>query len=96
LLIPLQKASPLYTEDPSQACLFILSLDTLSRDILDNGVGDFSKSVYLPNLQSLLKEMGTKWGLWGLSLNQPQWNEGANHVVFNLFSGTLLLHPHFD
>ena len=30
------RASPFYTADPSQACLFILSLDTLNRDPLSD------------------------------------------------------------
>ncbi len=41
------ESSPLYTADPSEACLFVLSLDTLSRDPL-------AKETFVPNLQQRL------------------------------------------
>uniref|UniRef100_A0A096M662 Exostosin glycosyltransferase 1 n=1 Tax=Poecilia formosa TaxID=48698 RepID=A0A096M662_POEFO len=50
------EGSRFYTPDPAQACLFVLSLDTLDRDQLS------------PHL--------------------PLWNEGKNHIIFNLYSGT--------
>nr|CAD7428535.1 unnamed protein product [Timema monikensis] len=59
--------SRFFTSDPSQACLFILSLDTLDRDPLS--------SDYVRNLPSHLE----KFSLW---------NNGKNHVIFNLYSGT--------
>ena len=51
-----QKASPFYTNNASQACLFILSLDTLARDPIDN--------FYVPNIQSYLQEFGPVWSYW--------------------------------
>lgn len=56
-----------YTADPSQACLFVLSLDTLDRDRLSTD--------YVRNLQSRVQHL-------------PFWNNGLNHLVFNLYSGT--------
>lgn len=56
-----------YTKDPSQACLFILSLDTLDRDRLS--------ADYVRNLQTRIQRL-------------PHWNNGLNHVIFNLYSGT--------
>ncbi|XP_076083727.1 exostosin-1b-like [Mytilus galloprovincialis] len=56
-----------YTSDPEQACVFILSIDTLDRDTLSK---DYAKDI-----QSKLDQ---------LSL----WNNGKNHIVLNLYSGT--------
>ncbi|XP_048364556.1 exostosin-1 [Sphaerodactylus townsendi] len=61
------EGSRFYTSDPSQACLFVLSLDTLDRDQLS--------PQYVHNLRSKV-----------LSLHL--WNNGRNHLVFNLYSGT--------
>lgn len=56
-----------YTADPKEACIFILSIDTLDRDRLSND--------YVRNIQSKLQRL-------------PHWNNGLNHVIFNLYSGT--------
>ncbi|RZF43014.1 hypothetical protein LSTR_LSTR015100, partial [Laodelphax striatellus] len=56
-----------YTSDPSQACLFVLAIDTLDRDS--------HSSDYVRNVQSRLHRL-------------KLWNNGRNHVVFNLYSGT--------
>ncbi|KAJ8013391.1 hypothetical protein DPEC_G00052780 [Dallia pectoralis] len=61
------ESSRLYTADPGQACLFILSLDTLDRDILS--------PQYVHNLRSKVQNLGL-------------WNNGRNHLIFNLYSGT--------
>lgn len=56
-----------YTSDPSQACLFVLGIDTLDRDNLSPD--------FVPDLQSKLDQV-------------KHWNNGRNHVIFNLYSGT--------
>nr|XP_023011773.1 exostosin-1 [Leptinotarsa decemlineata] len=56
-----------YTADPREACIFVLSIDTLDRDRLSND--------YVRNMQSKLQRL-------------PHWNNGLNHVIFNLYSGT--------
>ncbi|KAG9355390.1 hypothetical protein JZ751_000228 [Albula glossodonta] len=56
-----------YTSDPGQACLFILSLDTLDRDQLS--------PQYVHNLKTKVQ-------------NLHLWNNGRNHLIFNLYSGT--------
>ncbi|KAI5712469.1 hypothetical protein M8J75_008522 [Diaphorina citri] len=61
------KESRYYTDDPSQACIFILAIDTLDRDPLSSN--------YVHNVPSKL-------------LKLKHWNNGKNHIVFNLFSGT--------
>jgi len=59
--------SRFYTNNPEEACLFVLSLDTLDRDPLSQ---DFVR-----NMQSRLD-------------NLKYWENGRNHLVFNLYSGT--------
>ena len=61
------KASRYYTNNPEQACLFVLSLDTLDRDPLSKD--------YIHNLGNKVSRL-------------KYWNNGKNHVVFNLYSGT--------
>ncbi|KAF7692012.1 exostosin-1a isoform X1 [Silurus meridionalis] len=61
------ESSRFYTSDPGQACLFVLSLDTLDRDQLS--------PQYVHNLKAKLQ-------------NLNQWNDGRNHLIFNLYSGT--------
>lgn len=56
-----------YTADPKEACIFVLSIDTLDRDALSN--------YYVRNLQNKLQRL-------------PHWNDGLNHLIFNLYSGT--------
>ncbi|XP_076349903.1 exostosin-1b-like isoform X2 [Tachypleus tridentatus] len=60
--------SRFYTDDPGQACLFILSLDTLDRDHLSPD--------YVKNMQIKLGQQA------------KYWNNGKNHLLFNLYSGT--------
>ncbi|XP_068199500.1 exostosin-1 isoform X2 [Antennarius striatus] len=59
--------SRFHTTDPTQACIFILTVDTLDRDQLSL---QYVKNVRL-RIQSL-----------------PTWNDGRNHLIFNLYSGT--------
>ncbi|XP_061520114.1 exostosin-1b [Phycodurus eques] len=61
------EGSGVYTSDPGQACLFVLSLDTLDRDQLS--------PQYVHNLKTKIQ-------------NLPLWNDGRNHLLFNLYSGT--------
>lgn len=66
-LLNVLRESRYYTPDPTQACLFVLSLDTLDRDHLS--------ADYVRNLQSRVQRL-------------PLWNNGINHIIFNLYSGT--------
>lgn len=66
-LLNVLEESRYYTSDPSQACLFVLSLDTLDRDRLS--------ADYVRNLPARIQRL-------------PLWNNGINHVIFNLYSGT--------
>ncbi|XP_018598070.1 exostosin-1 [Scleropages formosus] len=59
--------SRFYTTDPSEACLFVLSTDTLDRDQLS--------SQYVHNVNAKIQSL-------------PLWNDGRNHLIFNLYSGT--------
>lgn len=61
------EASRFYTSDPSQACLFVLSLDTLDRDQLS--------PQYVHNMRTKVQSLAL-------------WNDGRNHLIFNLYSGT--------
>jgi len=61
------RGSHYYTENPEEACLFVLAYDTLDRDPLS--------ADYIHNLDSKI-------------LRLKHWNNGRNHVVFNLYSGT--------
>uniref|UniRef100_A0AAY4EQC4 Uncharacterized protein n=1 Tax=Denticeps clupeoides TaxID=299321 RepID=A0AAY4EQC4_9TELE len=61
------EASRFYTSDPSQACLFVLGLDTLDRDQLS--------PQFVHNLKTKVQ-------------NLQLWNNGRNHLIFNLYSGT--------
>lgn len=56
-----------YTPDPTQACLFVLSIDTLDRDHLS--------ADYVRNVPARLQRL-------------KLWNNGRNHIIFNLYSGT--------
>lgn len=51
----------------SQACLFVLAVDTLDRDPLSERM--------VSNLEFRIEQL-------------PLWNNGENHIVFNLYSGT--------
>jgi len=62
------KRTPYYTENISEACIKILSLDSIDRDPL-------SKERYVKNFAGRLSQI-------------PTWNNGENHLVFNLYSGT--------
>ncbi|XP_076361020.1 exostosin-1-like [Tachypleus tridentatus] len=67
-ILSIIQESRFYTEDPSQACLFILSLDTLDRDHLSPD--------YVKNIQLKLHQQA------------KYWDNGRNHLLFNLYSGT--------
>ncbi|KAH8253390.1 hypothetical protein KR032_005261 [Drosophila birchii] len=56
-----------HTSDPTAACLFVLGIDTLDRDLLSDD--------YVRNVPSRLARL-------------PHWNNGRNHLIFNLYSGT--------
>ena len=56
-----------YTTDPKEACLFILALDTLDRDVLSADM--------IQEVEIKIKKLQT-------------WNNGKNHLIFNLYSGT--------
>lgn len=66
-LLNVLRESRYYTSDPSYACLFVLSLDTLDRDHLS--------ADYVRNLQTRIQRL-------------PHWNNGLNHIIFNLYSGS--------
>ncbi|XP_066533754.1 exostosin-1-like isoform X1 [Hoplias malabaricus] len=59
--------SRFYTEDPEEACLFVLGVDTLDRDQLS--------TQYTQDIRARIQSL-------------PLWNEGRNHLIFNLYSGT--------
>ena len=82
------KDSKFHTSDPELACAFVLALDTLDRDPLS---GD-----YIRNMQSRWESFSTASLYRGLESvfshsrldNLEYWNNGLNHIVFNLYSGT--------
>lgn len=55
------------TQNPHEACLFILQLDTLDRDKLSSN--------FVKNMDKLVQTL-------------PHWNNGENHLIFNLYSGS--------
>lgn len=66
ILVSLQE-SRFYTSDPKLACLFVLAVDTLDRDVLS---------------PDMIQDMDSKL------VKLPYWNNGKNHLIFNLYSGT--------
>lgn len=56
-----------YTTDPNQACIYVISIDTLDRDI--------ASTDYVKNVKLKIENLST-------------WNNGKNHIIFNLYSGT--------
>uniref|UniRef100_A0A4W3JW72 Exostosin GT47 domain-containing protein n=2 Tax=Callorhinchus milii TaxID=7868 RepID=A0A4W3JW72_CALMI len=66
-IINIIEDSRYYTSDPRQACLFVLSIDTLDRDQLS--------FQYVHNVKTKIQSL-------------PLWNNGRNHLIFNLYSGT--------
>ena len=66
-------SSPYYTADPAEACLFVASVDTLDRDRLSDN--------YVANLSNTTAD--------NPFARLPHSNQtGANHLIFNLYSGT--------
>lgn len=61
------RESRYYTPDPAKACIFVLSMDTLDRDVLSRD--------YVKDVQGKLNKLDL-------------WNNGQNHIIFNLYSGT--------
>ncbi|KRY34907.1 Exostosin-1 [Trichinella spiralis] len=68
-ILQILRQSKYFTDDPDQACLFVLSYDTLSRDSLS--------AEYVENMNAKIKSLPTNL-----------WNNGMNHLIFNLYSGT--------
>ena len=73
-LLEVLRSSPLYTDDPSRACLFVLSLDTLDRD------PDLNKNErYVHNLQAQLDQLE----LWNGGENHVVFNLYSGNFVNN-------------
>lgn len=66
IIVSIQE-SRFYTTDPKEACLFILALDTLDRDVLSTDM--------VQDIDLKLSKLA-------------HWNNGKNHLIFNLYSGT--------
>ncbi|XP_055338110.1 exostosin-1-like [Paramacrobiotus metropolitanus] len=70
-LLAALRASGYATENPEEACVFVLGLDTLDRDRLsDQYITNIDERIHLDPLV------------------QKYWNNGRNHIIFNLYSGT--------
>ncbi|OWA49861.1 Exostosin-1 [Hypsibius exemplaris] len=67
------RRSHYYTDQPDEACLFVLGLDTIDRDP-DRG----TNTRYVKNFREKLQLDPAV---------QQFWNEGRNHIVFNLYAG---------
>ncbi|KAI3413759.1 hypothetical protein GPALN_011240 [Globodera pallida] len=65
-LLSVIRSSHYYTEDSSDACLFVLSVDTIDRDRISENYQNIQESHIKTDL----------------------WNDGRNHLVFNLYFGT--------
>jgi hypothetical protein len=97
--------SAYYTEDPSEACLFVLSLDTTDRFYYirsrisqiqqKNGFFCWLRGTlirYRLNITILRDRISDNYikDLSALinALPQEIWNEGRNHLIFNLYYGS--------
>ncbi|VDD89661.1 unnamed protein product [Enterobius vermicularis] len=71
-ILQVLRESSYYTEDYHSACVFILGIDTTDRDRRRHVAENFVKHV-----NDLVH-----------SLPPDMWNEGRNHIIFNLYHGT--------
>lgn len=74
------RESALYTENATEACLFVLSVDPTDRDRLRYSINSpppLSSENYVKDLPDLIS-----------ALDQKIWNGGRNHIIFNLYYGT--------
>lgn len=77
------RSSACYTENPEEACLFVLSLDTTDRQVFErqtNKLFTFRDRIS----DNYIKDLSARIEL----LPKETWNEGRNHLIFNLYYGS--------